>query len=74
MGFLYHNLLDILHSSSDYTNIIKGGSILTEIFTKRGFSIYRLKHAFKTFYGRQQDLIGKYDRSISAIAKDLLGG
>jgi hypothetical protein len=72
-GVFVSQLVRYSRSSSDYSDFIKRGSILAERLTKQGFSISRLKHAFKKFYGRHQDLIGKYDRSMSAIAKDLLG-
>ena len=72
-GFYVSQLVRYSRSSSDYSDFIKRGSILAERLTNQGFVISRLKHAFKKFYGSHQDLIGKYDRSMSAIAKDLLG-
>ena len=39
----------------------------------QGFDITRLKRSLKKFYGRHHCLVDKYDRSMSTVAKDILG-
>jgi len=71
-GVFVSQLVRYSRSSSDYLDFVKRSSILVARLAKQGFSLSRLHHAFKKFYGRHQDLIGKYDKSMSAIAKDIL--
>ena len=71
-GVFVSQLVRYSRSSSDYLDFVKRSSILVERLAKQGFSLSRLHHAFKKFDGRLQNLIGKYDKSMSAIAKDIL--
>ena len=66
-GVFVSRLVRYSRSSSDHRDFVKRNSILV---AKQGFSLSRLHHAFKNCYGRHQDLIGKYDKSMSA--KDVL--
>ena len=60
-------------TSSDYSDFVKRGFVLAARLAKQGFSLSRLQHSFKMFYGRHPDLIGKYDKSMSTITKAILG-
>ena len=71
-GVFVSQLARYSRSSSDYQDFVKRSSILVARLTKHGFSLSRLHHAVKKFYGCHQDLIGKYDKSMSAIAKAIL--
>ena len=44
--------------------------MLVERLVSQGYRYERLRNSFKKFYGRYQDLIVKYQRSVSDIVRD----
>ena len=72
-GVFVSQLVRYSRSSSAYTDFIQRSSILATKLLKQGFEITRLKSSFKKFYGRHHDLIDKYDKSMSNMAKDVFG-
>ena len=45
--------------------------MLVESFVSQGYRYQHLRNSFKKFHGRYQDLIVKYQRSVSDIVRDL---
>ena len=44
--------------------------MLVERLVSQGYRYERLRNSFKKFYGRYQDLIVKYQRSVSDVVRD----
>ena len=72
-GVYISPLLRYARASSHYCDFINRSSQLTSKLIERGFSILRLKHTFKKFYGHHMDVMAKYDRAVSLISNDLFG-
>ena len=57
----------------EYNDFLYRGSILTSKLLKQGYSVEKLKTAFRKFYGRHSDLVGKYNISVSHMLQGLFG-
>ena len=57
---------------SRYNDFLYRGSILTSNLLKQGYAVEKLKTAFRKFYGRHSDLVGKYNISVSHMLQGLL--
>jgi len=70
-GVFVSQLIRYTRASSRYQDFRFRGSQLASRLLGQGYSLPRLKATFKKFYGRHHQLLGKYDKSVSSMTKDL---
>ena len=64
-GVFISQLIRYARVCSRYNDFLYRGSILTSKLLKQGYSVEKLKTAFRKFYGCHSDLVGKYNISVS---------
>ena len=69
-GVFISQLIRYVRVCSRYDFLYRG-SILTSKLLKQGYSVEKLKTAFRKFYGRHSDLVGKYNISVSHMLQGL---
>ena len=70
-GVFISQLIRYARVCSRYNDFLYRGSILTSKLLKQGYSVEKLKTAFRKFYGRHSDLVGKYNISVSHMLQGL---
>ena len=63
-----------LHYYSHYDDSRYCHKCLVDRFLSQGHIALRLEKSFKKFYGRYQDIIDKYQRSVKEMVNDLFPG
>ena len=66
-SFYISQLIRYARCCSYYDDFIHRHKMLVERLVSQGYRHERLRNSFKKFYGRYQDLIVKYQRSVSDI-------
>ena len=69
-GVFISQLIRYARCCSYYDDFKHRDNMLVERFVSQGYRYERLRNLFKRFYGRYQDLIVKYQRSVSDIVRD----
>ena len=73
-GVFISQLIRYARVCSRYNDFLYRGSILTSKLLRQGYSVEKLKTAFRKFYGRHSmhsDLVGKYNISVSHMLQGL---
>ena len=70
-GVFIPQLIRYARVCSRYNDFLYIGSILTSKLLKQGYSVEKLKTAFRKLYGRHSDLVGKYNISVSHMLRGL---
>ena len=70
-GVFVSQLIRYSRASSEYQDFIYRGSQLVSKLLQQGYVLARLITTFKKFYGRHHDLVDKYDKPMSRMARDL---
>ena len=59
-----------MHDAAHYDDLRYRHKCLVDRLLSQGYRALRLEKSFKKFYGRYQDLIEKYRRSVNAMVSD----
>ena len=71
----FHSSLDMYDAAHTMRiSDIATSAWLIDRLLSQGYRALRLEKSFKKFYGRYQDLIEKYQRSVSVLVNDLFPG
>ena len=63
-----------MHDAAHNMRISGGEKCLVDRLLSQGYRALRLEKSFKKFYGRYQDLIEKYQRSVNVMVNDSFPG
>ena len=70
-GVFISQLIRYSRACSGYLDFFLRGKLLTSKLLRQGYKSYKLRNAFRMFYGRHHKLIDKYNMSVSHIITDL---
>ena len=70
MVFFVSQLIRYAQVCSAYEDFLFRGSIMVSKLLKQGYSSRKLQTTFRKLYGRQTDLVHKFDTSVSHMLKD----
>ena len=70
-GVFVSQLIRYSRASSEYLDFTHRSSKLASKLINQGYLLSRLKVSFKKFYGRHHDLVDKYDKPMSHMARDI---
>ena len=75
-GLCHHNHLTFRYARccSHYDDFRYRHKCLVDRLLSQGYIALRLEKSFKKFYGRYQDLIEKYQRSVNVMVNDSFPG
>ena len=73
-GVYISQLIRYARCCSHYDDFRYRHKCLVDRLLSQGYKALRLEKSFKKFYGRYQDLIDKYRRSVNAMVSDLFPG
>ena len=73
-GVYISQLISYARCCSHYDDFSYHHKCLVDRLLSQGYIALRLKKSFKKFYGRYQDLIEKYQRSVNVMVNDSFPG
>jgi hypothetical protein len=71
-GVYISQLIRYSRACGSYHDFLDRGLLLIRKLLNKGFLLVKLKYSFRTFYGRHNDLVERYEMSMSKMTTDRL--